>query len=472
MLFLLFIPCLFIRLKFDSDTYWLVNSGRYVLSHGIPHIDPFTLHHGLHLVMQQWLSATIFALIYDILGSPFLYALVGVFMGLIIYSVFRLCLRVSDSNFPVSFAIALAVGIPLDFFMVPRPNLFSIFLFTLELNILESMVRARQPDKWVLGCLPLLSVLLVNLHAAMWPFFFVLMIPYFIDGFRFSIWGVKGQGYPLPPLAIAAGLSLAAGWFNPYGFESMTYLFRSYGHAYISSMIAEMQSPDFKSILGIMYFIIYFIPILIFSFHQGRTPLRYVLLIVGTGFMGLSSARSLSLFLVCGIPFLAYPLKLVQPPALSNTQPRFPWLRYVMMGTLVVLLGLIFIIKAENSEKVSEILQPVKAVDYIKIHLKSKDIRLYTSFNAGGYSEFRGLRPFIDTRAEVFCKSNNKKEDIINDYFDVAFGKTHYRELIRKYELTHFLVGKTDLLYVYLPEDPDFELLFVDGDFKVFSKKT
>jgi len=82
------------------------------------------------------------------------------------------------------------------------------------------------------------------------------------------------------------------------------------------------------------------------------------------------------------------------------------------------------------------------------------------------------LRPFIDTRAEVFCKSNNKKEDIINDYFDVAFEKTHYRELIRKYKLTHFLVGKTDLLYVYLPEYPDFELLFADGVFKVFSKKT
>jgi hypothetical protein len=470
-----------------------------VIAHGIPHIEPFTLHQGLHFVMHQWLSATMFALIYDTLGSPFLYLLVAVIKGFIIYSVFRLCVRVSEGNFLISFTIALAVSIPLDFFMVPRPNLFSIFVFSLELNLLETGVQTKPPcgcchsapenddifvvahdkttieklNKFAIPCgLPILSVLLINLHAAMWPFFFVLMIPYVIDGFRFSIWGVKGDGYPVLPLGIAAVLSFAAGWINPYGFESMTYLFRSYGNAYISAMIVEMQSPDFKSLLGIMYFTIYFIPILIYCFHKGQARLRYALLMIGTGFMGLSSARSLSLFLVCAIPFLAHPLKSVQLLKTAGMQPRFPWLRYVMMSILVVFLGSFFFISAGKSEKESEITQPIKAVNYIKTHLNNENIRLYTSFNAGGYSEFQGLRPFIDTRAEVFCKSNNQKENIIDDYFDVAFGKTHYRELIKKYELTHFLVGKTDILNVYLPKDPDFEMLFSDDNFKVFTLKT
>ena len=143
MLFLLFIPCLFIGMQFNNDTYWLINSGRYVIEHGIPHIEPFTLHQGLHFVMQQWLSATVFALIYNTLGSPFLFVLVALVNGSIIYSVFRLCMRISEKNFLVSFTIAYAVGIPLNFFMILRPYLFSVFLFSLELNPLEACLQTK-----------------------------------------------------------------------------------------------------------------------------------------------------------------------------------------------------------------------------------------------------------------------------------------------------------------------------------------
>jgi hypothetical protein len=500
-LLLMFLPCLFIQLKFNNDTYWLINSGRYVLEHGIPHIEPFTLHHGLHFVMQQWLSATVFALIYDNLGSPFLFVFVAVINASIIYSVFRLCMRISEKNFLVSFTIAIAVSIPLKGFMVLRPFLFSILLFSFELNLIEAFVQPKLPSErhtpapdnneknipahaktWcaiikkgaILLGLPILSVFLINLHAAMWPFFFVLLIPYFIDSFRFNLWGIKGEGYPRLPLVIAAVLSFATGWMNPYGFESMAYLFRSYGNAYVSTLILEMQSTDFKTIFGMFVFIIYLFPILIYCFYRkGETRLRYALLIIGTGYLGLSSVRSLSLFVVCGIPFLAYTLKSVQILKTPVAQPRFPWLRFLLTGILVVWLGISFYIRAGKSEKEAEILLPIQAVNYIKTHLDKESIRLYTGYETGGYAEFKGLRPFIDARAEVFYKSNNQKEDIADDYFNVKLGKMHYRELIDRYKLTHFLVGKNDVpLYVYLSEDPNFELLFTDDDFKVFAFKT
>jgi hypothetical protein len=45
--------------------------------------------------------------------------------------------------------------------------------------------------------------------------------------------------------------------------------------------------------------------------------------------------------------------------------------------------------------------------------------------------------------------------------------------LIERYQLTHFLVGKSDMLFdVYLSNDPDIELLFSDNDFKVFEIKS
>lgn len=471
MLFLLFIPCLFIKLEFDSDTYWLINSGRFVLDHGIPHIEPFTLHQGLHFVMQQWMSATLFAVIYDVLGSSFLFVLVALAYGSIIYSVYRLCMRVSDGNFLVSFTITMFVSIPLNFFMVLRPYLFSLLLLTVELNLLEAYLQTKK--KAFLWCLPILSVLLVNLHAAMWPFLFVLLIPYIIDSFEFKLGVVKGEGYPRLQLCFAALGSVIAGFINPYGWEAMTYLFRSYGNQYVSAMISEMQSPDFKSVFGILVFLIYVIPILLYIVNRkGEGRLRYALLTIGTGFLGLSSIRSLSMFLVCGIPFLANTLKSAQIIPKNSAKAKASPMRYVLAGLLVLLLSTFFFLRAANSEKEAQLFLPIQAVDYIKTNLDGESIRLYTGYNIGGYAEFEGLHPFMDARAEVFFKSNNKKEDFIDDYFHVQLGKSHYREIIDKYQLTHFLVDQTDLLFTYLPQDPDFELLYEDGEFKVFALKS
>ena len=51
---------MFLELSEDSDTYFVMNLGRYISEHGIPHVDPFTIHENLQLVAQQWLSGIFF----------------------------------------------------------------------------------------------------------------------------------------------------------------------------------------------------------------------------------------------------------------------------------------------------------------------------------------------------------------------------------------------------------------------------
>jgi hypothetical protein len=235
-----------------------------------------------------------------------------------------------------------------------------------------------------------------------------------------------------------------------------------------------MQSPDFKTLPGILVFAIYLCGMLTYCFNcNGKTRLRYALLAIGTGYMGLSSFRSISLFLVAGLPILAYTARYAKVLATPGGESKYPWLRHVMAAALVLWTGWSFYTRAGESEKRAELFLPVQAVQYIKTHLDKDRMRLFTGFNTGGYAEFEGLRPFIDARAEVFLKSNNRKADILDDYFDVLAGKKHYRELIERYQLTHFLVGKSDMLFdVYLSNDPDAELLFSDNDFKVFRIKS
>ena len=191
LMFLLFIPCLFISTSLNNDIWFLLNSGRYVLNTGIPHIEPFTMHANLSFVMQQWLTATIFWFAYSNFGPAGLFFVVAVVYACIIFTLFKLCMRISE-NFFISFAVTMMTSVLISLFMITRPYIFSSLILALELYLLESFIQKRNPV--YLAFLPILSILMINLHASMWPMLFVILIPYIIDSFHFKLFFVKGQG--------------------------------------------------------------------------------------------------------------------------------------------------------------------------------------------------------------------------------------------------------------------------------------
>ncbi len=79
----------------DNDVWFLLNGGRYVLEHGIPYIDPFTIHEGLSFVMQQWLVNVIFFVLYEYLGIKSLLGFVFIISLLFMFTFYKLCYIVS-----------------------------------------------------------------------------------------------------------------------------------------------------------------------------------------------------------------------------------------------------------------------------------------------------------------------------------------------------------------------------------------
>ena len=112
----------------DADTYFLMNLGRYVLEHGFPHVDPFTIHEGLQLVAQQWLSGVIFWKVYQALGVEGLRLTDTIFGAATVLIHWRLCLYVSEGNKVLSFVLSFIVGLVVTPSIVPRPQLFSTLL--------------------------------------------------------------------------------------------------------------------------------------------------------------------------------------------------------------------------------------------------------------------------------------------------------------------------------------------------------
>lgn len=466
---LLLMPCLFIFVKeLDNDIWFLLNSGRYVLANGIPHVEPFTIHQGWNFVMQQWLSGVIFWLTYNSFGEIGLRFLVMAFYILIIFFAYRLCMKISEENFIVSYATCFAVSILLIPFMTERPFIFSNLILLAEIYALESYLLHK--DRKYLYVLPFLSVSLVNLHAAMWPLLFIILVPYLIDSFRFKLGILAGQGYEKKGILLTALFMLAAGFINPYGIDGMSYVFKSYGYPEINAIVREMQAANINSTFGLMIFPTFFLQFMVYCyciFKKGKMSIRYILLTMGTAYMALSSIRNLSIFAICGLLPIAFFLKDYKIKGFGKETPRFRKFLIALLIVTILVGGGQYIRKSDNGTEYDEL---NATIDYILKNAEVQEVVLYTGYNDGGLAEFRGIPSYIDPRAEVFVKKNNKKEDVMKEYYQLKMGMLYYKSFLNKYVFTHIVVKEDDILNTYLPYDGDYEKTYSNGDYSLYTR--
>ena len=467
LLLLLYLPCFFLHTDLDNDIWFLLNSGRYVLQNGIPYIEPFSMHQNMSFIMQQWFTAVIYWGAYSKLGIAGLLAIVFLVFACIISVVYQLAKYLSKGNFIASFLAAFLTALLLTPFLVSRPILFTLLILICELYLLERYIGEQKIGYLI--PLPILSALLVNMHAARWPVQFVLLLPYVIDSFRFRVLMVEGQGYDKRFFFPAILLMFAAGFANPYGIGAMTYLFRSYGYTEINQ-VNEMMPANINNVLGILIFATFFlVGAIYFLKKNGKTRLRYVLLTMGTAVLALSSTRSFVLFVVCSMFPLAYWLKDIKLPENKiKTQKGTLVLRVVLI--VLVSLELVYALYS-RAVKVAqtEVEPPVAgAVHYLLASESPENVVLYTGYDDGGYAEFMGFRPYIDPRAEVFVQKNNKARDIMKEYYLLQAGGLYYKELLDEYHFTHLVVSDYDILHTYLPYDSDYRLVYDDGEYFVY----
>lgn len=465
---LLYIPCLFIGRELDNDIWFILNSGRYIMQHGIPHIEPFTIHEGMLFLMQQWLSATIFWNVYYSLGEVGLILLVVLFYVIFVYITFKLCMFLSENNLPISFTISMIVSSLMIFFMVERPHIFLFLIMVTEIYLLEKFIKY---DKGLyLLPLPVISILLINLEAAIWPILFVILLPYLIDSLKLKFIFIEGEGYNTKSLIFATIGMFAAGFVNPYGINAVTYLYYSLGHSELNYSINEMLPTDINSLMGKIIFAT--ISLVFFSqaiYKDEKYKLRYYLLALGTAFLTLSSVRSFCFFIICGVIPLSNRFKNFKiPDTMIKNDKRTLLIRKVLILLIAVTVsfGLIYKNSVIDNSKHTDL---VKAVDYLE-NFNKNDMVLYSGFDEGGYIEFRGFKTYIDPRAEVFLKSNNQKDDIMKEYIDMEKGETYYKDVLNKYQFTYLVVSNGDILWIYLDYDDKYKLIYSSSYYKIYER--
>ena len=178
--------------------------------------------------------------------------------------------------------------------------------------------------------------------------------------------------------------------------------------------------------------------------------------------LGLSSAKGYSFFLIGGVFPLAYYLKDYFKTYEANYHySKIFKVKYLMIILIIIVLPLS--ISLSMSSSTFESLGVKKIVSFLDKNENKENIILYTDYDTGSYLEWKKYKVYIDPRAEVFIKRNNKRKDIFKEYYYLQYKVFDIDKFVANYNFTHFIVNDNDRLYSYLVNNSKkYQLLYIE----------
>lgn len=463
----IFLCAFFVDVFKEEDVWFLLKHGEYVLNHGFPTIEPFSMHDGFTFTMQQWLSAVIFYIFHKLMGPYGLKLILLIIDCLSLYFLYKLCMVLSDNKFRISIFASVITQFFLLLLYTVRPWIFTFLILVILLYIMELFYKKN--NEKVLYFLPLLSLLQINIQASMWFMLYIFMLPYivclFIDNFK------NRENKKIYRLLVIIFMMILCGFINPYGINNMLYIFKSYGNFYINNMITEMHSPSIIDDIifsKLFYIILFGLMIIKIGFKKGKTELRHFFLFYGVLILGLMHLRNMGLFLIGTIPFLCSYLKDYFKVEENNCKFISETKKQYIIITLFLFLIVVFCFISSNTYNEHKLKKGIDAI--YNDNVNKETAKIYANYNDGSYTEYRGLRPYIDTRAEIYLKKFNNKEDIFNEYTRLFYGYIDYNDFINKYKFDYMIVRDNDIIYNKVLNDKNYKVIFSDREYKVFKR--
>ena len=457
-LFIPFIPILMDIFKLDNDFWFLINTGKYIINSGIPHIEPFTIHSNFSFIAQQWLTDIIFYLIYNKFNIYGMYIFILILNIIVVFLLYKLSLLINKGNKKIAILTTIIIDVfYARLFLSTRPQVFDIILLLLELYLLELYIK-RNNKKYLIG-LPIISLLMINLHASVWPMVFVFLLPYYVG--RINLKFTTKENYKLKPLIIVTIIMFLFGFANPYGIEAMTYLFNSYGIDKIDKLVNEMAPLTIKNGKTIYMFILFIIMTYIINKNK-KINFRYTLLILGTTLLSLQHIRGELFFLISSIIIVNYNLKDI---CFKKTKKDNIKINNYIKIIPIIIICIIILVSFKNKKYIKEEDYYYYEISEILKENKAETSIIYTGYDAGSYIEYQGFKCYIDPRAEVFLKSNNKKEDIFVEYYEFQNGKINIKKFIDKYKFDYIIIDNYEnILHTYIDEIEEYTQIYNKND--------
>ena len=159
----------------QNDTYYTVKIGELITQSGIDFKDHFSWHEDLPYTYPHWLYDVIMYKIYSLGGWTGIYISTCVFAAILGICTYKVSSRLTDNKI-VSFLVTIGSLYLIESYIAARAQLVTFILFILLVYNIERFLKTKKFINVI--CLLIIHVLIANLHVAVWPFTFVIYLPY------------------------------------------------------------------------------------------------------------------------------------------------------------------------------------------------------------------------------------------------------------------------------------------------------
>ena len=447
----------------QNDTFYTIKIGEHIIQNkGIDMKDPFSWHENLSYTYPHWLYDVMIYLIYNIGGMTGIYISTCIFsliLGITIYKVNEKLVK----NKVLSFVITIGAMYLLKGYITARAQLVTFILFELELFCIERLLDTCK-KRYGIGLI-IISILMANLHVAVWPFFFVLYLPYIAEfiiycieehmakkfgkevkqGDKLEMQKRPGMKYLIIVMIICA----LTGFLTPLGTTPYTYLYKTM-QGNTTQNINEHLPMTLINEDNILCVLIIFLAVLIFT--KAKIRLCDLFMLCGLTFLMLMTQRQASIFvIICSVILnrLIYSWITSQVKDFDDRVLNFAMNGFgvFMLSSVIIMFCMYFIKPKLNQTYIDENTYPVKMSDWILEYFEREqidlsEVRLFNEYNYGSYLLFRGIPVFIDSRCDLYAPEYNPGVSIFDDFIASSNLNDWFEIRLAKYNITHMILYK------------------------------
>lgn len=499
----------------QNDTYYTIKIGEHIANDGIDMQDPFSWHENLSYTYPHWLYDLLTYLIYNSFGMTGIYittCILSIVLGLSVYKINRkLC-----NNQLFSFFITIGVMYLIRGYIAARAQLVTFILFIWTIYFIEQFLETKKKRYAV--SLVIIPILIANLHAAVFPFYFILYLPYIVeyllaiisDNIIYKTSEVRRLTCKIKRLSkkeenkekveelkeklklllekidkikvkrtkelknpykikfrkkdatkwliLISIICLFTGLLTPIGDTPYTYLLKT-----MQGNTTQNINEHLPMVLGteteIICVIILFLGLMIFT--KVKIRLCDLFMLGGLTYLMILSRRQVTMFvLICSLVLNRLLLELVHIYTNGNLENTIKKLTKIG-GIIIISAIMIGFSLYEAKDKfddtyIDETAYPVKACDYIIENIDLGTARFYNEYNYGSYLIFRGIPVFIDSRADLYAPEfNGKKDDIFMDFINTSGIAEFYEDTFEKYGITHVITYKNSKTNMIITKTKD-----------------
>lgn len=513
----------------QNDTFYTIKIGEHILQNGIDMKDPFSWHENLQYTYPHWLYDVVIYLVYSIGGQVGIYIstiVLSIALGLTMYLVNT---KLTKNNL-TSFVLTIGAMYLLRNYIAARAQLATFILFILTVYFIEMFLETKK-KRYVVGLI-IIPIIIANVHLAVFPFYFVLYLPYIaeymiyilshteiivvnakIDRLNKKIlkttnedeiqkikdeinrleqknektinkkekinanpYKIKIRGNNnVKALIIIMIICLFTGFLTPLGTTPYTYLIKTM-QGTTTHNISEHLPLTLVNNLEFMCTLVLFIAIL--TFTDTKIRLSDLFMLGGLVLLTFYTRRQFSMFtLICVIilnRLINALLDKYDPEGCKKAIKKMTTITGMIVTICLVLTISVIQYKPKmNDHFIDENSYPVGAATYILDNLDINNIKLYNEYNYGSYLIFRGIPVFIDSRADLYAPEFNPGVEVFNDYMNLSgMNIDNVEEKLDEYGITHMLMYKKSKLRRFVEQNTEkYNLIYEDDNFCLFERK-